>query len=678
MMKLTFRETVFSVNTFVAAMLALAVAFSLDLERPFWAMLSVYITSQPLSGAVRSKALYRLLGTLLGLVAALMLVPNFVNSPALLVVMLALWIGLCLYLSLLDRTPRAYVFMLAGYTAGLIGFPSVTDPAALFDTAIARVEEISLGVVCASLMHSLFFPRPVIPAIQGKIAVALRETGTWIKDVLSGMPTSELEHKRRRVAADLTELHVLATHLPYDTSVTRHVSREIQALEDRLVILLPVVDMVADRLAMLTAGAALSSQLVVLMDDVRLWMADDSPVMPARAAELIRRCRALEPSADRDTNWDQALQLSLCARLAELIETVEDCRELARCITDPEQRASARIAILAQAARTRALHLDHGLAALSAFAAIFAVVACSFIWIYAAWPDGYVAAMMAGVFCSLFATMDDPTPALRGMLRYIMLGLPIAAIYLFAIFPMIDGFPMLALVLAPVLLWGGVLMAMPANYGKALALMIGTISGIALTPNFHEDFSGFANTNLAMVVGIIVALTVTYLFRVMGAELSVKRLLRFGWRDLAAVATRRTPFSRAVWGSRMLDRVGLLLPRLAIIKPQAALATDEPLRDLRIGLGVIDLRALRKKLGSETGAAIDRLLLGIAHYFRALSRGRIEAPLRSLLNDIDIAIVEMMQLQSKADRRAGLLALIGLRRLLFPSAAGYSAASGKS
>jgi Fusaric acid resistance protein family. len=129
----------------------------------------------------------------------------------------------------------------------------------------------------------------------------------------------------------------------------------------------------------------------------------------------------------------------------------------------------------------------------------------------------------------------------------------------------------------------------------------------------------------------------------------------------------------------MLDRVGLLLPRLAIIKPHATPATDEPFRDLRIGLGVIDLRALRKKLGGEAGAAIDRLLLGIAHYFRAMSRRRrTQAPLKALLHEIDIAIAEMMQLELRADRRAGLLALVGLRRLLFPSAAEYSVRSGKA
>lgn len=671
-MRFTVREVVFSVNTFAAAMLALAIAFSLDFERPFWAMLSVYITSQPLSGAVRSKAMYRLLGTLLGLAATLVLVPYFINSPELLSVVLAGWIGLCLYLSLLDRTPRAYVFMLAGYTAGIIGFSSVSNPAALFDTAIARVEEIALGVVCASLMHSLFFPRTIAPVIQAKITALLHEAEAWILDALAGVSSPAVAHKRRRVAADLTELHVLATHLPYDSAVTRHVNQEIQALQDRLVVLLPVVDMVEDRLAVLGAGAALPAPLAALVADVRQWVAGGSMVQPEPAAALIRRCQALEPSLEMNPDWNQALQLSLCARLAELIEAVQDCRELASCVIHPEQIASARVEALAKAARARALHLDHGLAALSSFAAIVAVIACSFMWIYTAWPDGYVAAMMAGVFSSLFAAMDDPTPALRGMLRYIALALPIAAIYLFAIFPLIDGFPMLALVLAPVLLLGGALMVRPANYGKAMALMIGTISGIALTPNLHEDFAGFANTNLAMLVGIIVALTVTHLFRVVGAELSVERLLRFGWRDLVAISTRRVPLSRSVWGSRMLDRVGLLLPRLAIAKPHAALATDEPLRDLRIGLSVIDLRALRTQLGGAAGQAVDHLLLGIAGYFRALSRGRIEAPLLSLSNDIDIAIAEMMKLELPADRRAGLLALIGLRRLLFPSAPGYS------
>src|SRR5450756_2173505 len=120
-------DIIFSLKTFAAAVMALLVALAIDLPRPYWALATVYIASQPLAGATRSKALFRAAGTLIGAAASVVLVPNLVNAPELLSLGFALWIALCLYLSLLDRTPRSYMFMLAGYTAALIGFPSVSD-----------------------------------------------------------------------------------------------------------------------------------------------------------------------------------------------------------------------------------------------------------------------------------------------------------------------------------------------------------------------------------------------------------------------------------------------------------------------------------------------------------------------------------------------------------------------
>src|SRR5690242_15867214 len=59
-------EWLFSIRTFAAAVTALLIGLTFDLDRPYWAMASAYIASQPLSGATRSKAAYRFLGTLLG------------------------------------------------------------------------------------------------------------------------------------------------------------------------------------------------------------------------------------------------------------------------------------------------------------------------------------------------------------------------------------------------------------------------------------------------------------------------------------------------------------------------------------------------------------------------------------------------------------------------------------
>src|SRR6188768_717790 len=97
-------DIIFSVKTFIAAMAALLIGFAADLPRPYWALATVYITSQPLAGATRSKALYRVIGTLVGAAASIVFVPALVNSPELLSLTIAAWVGLCLYVSLLDRT----------------------------------------------------------------------------------------------------------------------------------------------------------------------------------------------------------------------------------------------------------------------------------------------------------------------------------------------------------------------------------------------------------------------------------------------------------------------------------------------------------------------------------------------------------------------------------------------
>src|ERR1700761_6340755 len=85
---------IFACKTFLAAVLALLVALWLDLPRPYWAMATGYITSQPLAGATSSKAVYRVLGTVIGAVVAVIMVPNLVDAPEVLCLAMALWVGL--------------------------------------------------------------------------------------------------------------------------------------------------------------------------------------------------------------------------------------------------------------------------------------------------------------------------------------------------------------------------------------------------------------------------------------------------------------------------------------------------------------------------------------------------------------------------------------------------------
>ena len=149
----TWRHALFSAKTFFAAMLALYIAFRLNLSQPSWCVTTVYIVSQPLAGMVLAKSLYRVLGTLIGAVMSLVFVALFSNSPELFCLVLALWIGAGTSVSIYLRdAPQAYVGMLAGYSAAIIGLPAALEPHIAFDFAVARclaalVEEIARGII---------------------------------------------------------------------------------------------------------------------------------------------------------------------------------------------------------------------------------------------------------------------------------------------------------------------------------------------------------------------------------------------------------------------------------------------------------------------------------------------------------------------------------------------------
>ena len=211
-------EMLFSLKSFAGAMLALYLACRAGLPRPFWAFMTAYIVAHPLAGNVRSKALYRFVGTLLGCAATVVLIPALSAARELLTLALALWTGLCLYLSLLDRSARSYVFLLAGYSAALIGFPLVEAPAAMFDTAVARVQEIGLGILCASLVHSLVLPAsfsalrkfaddladPTGDLIVAHLLLAERVRGAGLANALEDLAQSIAEEVgvRRKIEAD--------------------------------------------------------------------------------------------------------------------------------------------------------------------------------------------------------------------------------------------------------------------------------------------------------------------------------------------------------------------------------------------------------------------------------------------------------------------------------------------
>ena len=73
------------------------------LTYPMWAIGTAMIIVNPYSGMVSSKAVYRLFGTAAGAIVATIITPHLINTPFLFMSVLAVWVGFCLYISLLDR-----------------------------------------------------------------------------------------------------------------------------------------------------------------------------------------------------------------------------------------------------------------------------------------------------------------------------------------------------------------------------------------------------------------------------------------------------------------------------------------------------------------------------------------------------------------------------------------------
>ncbi|MGC1863019.1 MAG: FUSC family protein [Methylocystis sp.] len=263
----------FSAKTFLAATIALWIALEFDLPRPYWALGTVYILAQPLAGAVSSKALYRFAGTIVGAAMAVLLVPNLVAAPELLCLGLAIWIGLCLFLSRLDRSPRSYGFMLAGYTAAIVGFPSVNAPEAIFDTAVSRVEEIVVGIICTAVVSRSLFPGHAGPLIAARIQNWLENAGALARHVLLEQPDVERMHEdQRRLAKDITDIAALTAQLPYDTSALKHASEEMRALQQRMTALLPILAGIGDRLHALHERGELREELRPLLAKIAAWI----------------------------------------------------------------------------------------------------------------------------------------------------------------------------------------------------------------------------------------------------------------------------------------------------------------------------------------------------------------------------------------------------------------------
>jgi uncharacterized membrane protein YccC len=143
-------------------------------------------------------------------------------------------------------------------------------------------------------------------------------------------------------------------------------------------------------------------------------------------------------------------------------------------------------------------------AAASGIRASFILIVLGSYWVATAWPSGATMTLIAAATVGLSAATPNPKRMAFQMACGTFLGAVIGFVEMFFIFPWIDGFPLLCVMLAPVIVLGSFLASRPKYAGVGLGLLIFFSTGsVPDNLTIYNPYS-FINDYIAMVMGMLV------------------------------------------------------------------------------------------------------------------------------------------------------------------------------
>ncbi|NHO32572.1 FUSC family protein [Acetobacter fallax] len=150
------RPTVlYAVRVALSVGLALWLAGFLMLEQPISAVTTVLIVANPTPGALMSKSIWRIIGTLIGTTFGITLMAVFPQQPVLFFAGLASLVGAACCVATLLRFYRAYAAVLSGYTIIIIAVSAFDDPDLIFLSAMSRLSVVVVGIISTAVVFQI-------------------------------------------------------------------------------------------------------------------------------------------------------------------------------------------------------------------------------------------------------------------------------------------------------------------------------------------------------------------------------------------------------------------------------------------------------------------------------------------------------------------------------------------
>jgi uncharacterized membrane protein YccC len=660
------RELVFSLKAFAAAMLSFWINCALGLPRPTWALFLVYVLMQPISGAVRSECFYRMIGSLAGGAILLVLVGLLANLPGALFLAVGAAAFACFFVALIDRMPSGHGIFMAGTTIAVLGLPDTLDPLASFATAVARIEEVVLAILCAALIDSLFFPHAAGAALNASVAQWLAAAKqTMLRALRTPPPSADGHAQLATLAGQAASLDALSVHVAYDSVPIRPAPRVVRLLHARMLQLIRLIYAAQDWHAALRQGSAGTAPVEHAFAAVADWVQEMPTPSPARASAAQQAIDALRAAPDQAADAIATLRGAMGEMLCDLMTACGDCIALQRAVAQNAPLPPP----LRHAARSGLQPIPYGDPARAALVLLPVIIAFLLVAAYYAatgWAQGPSAAFMT--ILAGFYACGTPEPGAR-LVRVFVLVIAagmVAMAYLFAVLPAIDNFPMLVLALGLFFVPAGAFI--PITAGSALVLCVLTTVLLGLAPEYDARFASVADTVLGSLAGAGIAAIIGRLTMVPGTAWTARRLLRAGWSDLSAIAAGRWRPAPTTYVLRALDRYSMLAPQLDAPQGDPDLTTAALLGELRVGLNILHLRERYDAIPQAARPAVDAMLSAVAAHYDG--RRRSAAPVTEALRERGAAaLAAAAQAMPAPGAQTAWLMLAGVQRSLFGTTA---------
>jgi uncharacterized membrane protein YccC len=395
------------------------------------------------------------------------------------------------------------------------------------------------------------------------------------------------------------------------------------------------------------------------------WFAATPAATPAQEAAAAAAIDRLQAAPGSVADPSATLLGALGVMLHNLMSASGDCFALQRAVTEGKALPDA----LRHAARRETLSIPYRdplrtlLVVLPSAVGFLLVVG---YWSATAWDQGPTAALMALVAGAFVSSAEQPAARALLVVAVVAVAFAVAIVFLFAVLPAAQDFPVLAAALGLFFLPVGAFIPITQVTGQRLTTM--TAVALSLQPEYDAQFGTVLDGALGTLAGLAVTALFAQVIESPGIAWTTQRLLRLGWADLAALADGRWRPTQAGYTMRALSRYTELAPHLDLPGGDPDLTTTAQMGELRIGVNILLLRGVMPALPTGACDAAEAMLQTVTRHFAARLRDAPATPVSVLRERSTAAMAATAAAMPGAAAQTAWLMLAGMQHSLVGTA----------